>query len=284
MGHIRSNLPPFAMVPEWLIYEPRASHLSIRIFATLHRHEGQDGAFPSVARLAKILSVSEDTIKRGMRELVEVKAVRIERRFDAEGRQSSNRYLLLFTQESPGGGADLLPPEGMQNSIPTRGMTDAPLTKAPLNESTNEPEERTSFSPRETQERMGVQEMTNLVLSKLGQYAHDGNTIEEAELFGEDYAGQVDVVSKAISECRRNGQKPVPGNLRRIIGAWTAPAAVPVEKGLRDGGTTIQTPRDLELSNRAKAIVAADRPSAASEDRPVINWHVALEQARKELA
>jgi hypothetical protein len=76
---------------------------------------------------------------------------------------------------------------------------------------------------------MPVREMRAMVLSKLGRYANDDGTFEEAELFARDYAGQVDAYNHAWQECQREGKWPFPRNLRKYMPKPPKPAPKPAE-------------------------------------------------------
>lgn len=83
----------FAKVPEWVVYHPDLDGNAVRAYAVLDRHAGAD-CFPALATIAKLMNVSEDTARRAYRKLIDVGAVKVEKRYTDAGRQTSNRYIL----------------------------------------------------------------------------------------------------------------------------------------------------------------------------------------------
>ncbi len=258
------------------------------ILIKLADYADRDGAnvWPSVARIAHECCLSERTVQTALRELLGLGLLEVSREaanhrprtYRIRTDRGENLAPLRVQSTTPRGANDA---SGVQSTTP-RGEAPAPDPSKirPNDPSSDDPSGERGLKP------VAVREMIGTLEGWLGPLAWDANVHDEIEWFAEEFAGQVVTVNAARKKCAElNLGRPFPYNLKKAMAAMKEPtAAVVVEKGLRDGGTTIQTPRDLELSNRAKAIVAADRPSAASEDRPVINWHVALEQARKELA
>lgn len=83
----------FAMVPEWLLYSS-ASGNAIKLFAVLHRHEGDAGIYPSRSRLTELCGWSLPTTDRAIDELKDLGAITIHPRHSPNGGQSSNEYVL----------------------------------------------------------------------------------------------------------------------------------------------------------------------------------------------
>lgn len=97
----------FAVVPEWVLYAEVSSH-AVRLYATLRRYADKNGkAHPSRTTLANHCHTSVATIKRALAELGAIGAVVREERFDGQGRQTSNDYVVMthprVTGEPPGG-------------------------------------------------------------------------------------------------------------------------------------------------------------------------------------
>lgn len=113
--NVQRGIEPFAMVPEWVIYHEGISPAAVRLYAALDRHEGPSGVYPSRARLARLLSISDRHIRTLMAELVEAGAVEIIPRWHEDGSQTSNLYRLPFRNPASGGGAvDVMPPDEVQ--------------------------------------------------------------------------------------------------------------------------------------------------------------------------
>ncbi len=83
----------FTIIPEWVLYHPDADDNGVRVYGALHRF-GEGEVWPSLRLLADKLGKSQDTVRRGIRNLEAIGAVIVEQCFDAEGRQTSNTYLL----------------------------------------------------------------------------------------------------------------------------------------------------------------------------------------------
>lgn len=87
----------FAVVPEWLIYS-NVSAQAVRVYCVLARHADKDTtkSFPSHNRIAKLIGVSNSTVRNALKELIELGAVVVEHRYDKEtGHQKSNNYYLI---------------------------------------------------------------------------------------------------------------------------------------------------------------------------------------------
>lgn len=134
---------PFAIVPEWLLYEAGVSDRAIRLYAVLARHaDGKGRSCPSRQRLAELLGCSTDSVDRAKNELVEAEALRVVHRRDEAGDRTSNDYWLL--SDAPGSRtAAATPPQscgdGGRTGAATGSRTGAAgneshLEREPLNE------------------------------------------------------------------------------------------------------------------------------------------------------
>lgn len=140
----------FAQVPEWVLYHPDLSAQAVRVFGALDRHAGEAGScYPSLARIARLIGCSQDTVRRAIADLVDAGAVVVTPQFvpavghDGEPtgkmRQTSNTYEL---RGAPPGAAATPPPSPNATAAP-RGDA-GPITRASVNESQ---EERTTRAP-----------------------------------------------------------------------------------------------------------------------------------------
>ncbi len=86
----------FAVVPEWVLYHPDVSDGALRLYCVLRRHADEGGeAWPSQARLAKLVRKSDRQVRNLLKELEAAGAVRIAPRFNREQGQQSNRYTVI---------------------------------------------------------------------------------------------------------------------------------------------------------------------------------------------
>ena len=115
------------MVPEWLLLSGAPGN-AIKLFAILHRHDGDGGIFPSRARLADLMRCSVDTVDRLTHQLEKLGAITVEVRFAADGDRTSNAYRLHFAEVA----AELRP--GSRTAAATGSRTAAALTRPPVNE------------------------------------------------------------------------------------------------------------------------------------------------------
>lgn len=93
-----SDIGPYTIVPEWII-ESGVSDGAVVLFVALGLRANREGTcFPSRKFLADQLSVSEDTIDRRIKELVEAEAIQVEPRYSKknEHERTSNLYRLRF--------------------------------------------------------------------------------------------------------------------------------------------------------------------------------------------
>lgn len=95
---IDSDTGPFVIVPEWVLLS-RVSHGAVRLYASLARYADSvtGTAWPSRRTLATRLRVSDDTIDRWVKELVDVGAVLVERRTETQDDGSTKNLTNLYT-------------------------------------------------------------------------------------------------------------------------------------------------------------------------------------------
>lgn len=87
----------FAVVPEWVIDHPEISDGAVRLYAVLRRYADKGGrAWPSMGTLSDRLHKSERQVRRHMRELEEVGAVRVHPHY-TDGQQGANLYIVVST-------------------------------------------------------------------------------------------------------------------------------------------------------------------------------------------
>jgi hypothetical protein len=122
----------FAMIPEWILYHEGLSPLAVRLYGALARHGMDPGTcYPSHARLGRLIGVEEKSIKRPLRQLIEVDAVHVTRRW-VRGRRTSNGYrlagdapLVYRADERPY--SELQP----RSSVPDKGAQECPEGEPP---------------------------------------------------------------------------------------------------------------------------------------------------------
>lgn len=112
---IRSEVGPFAVVPEALIFDVRLSAQAVRLWAALARYADREGrAWPSRRTLARGIDVSPATVDRSARELEAAGWLRIERRKgEGETHYLSSIYTLTIA-ESPARAGD---PDGGSSPV-----------------------------------------------------------------------------------------------------------------------------------------------------------------------
>ncbi len=92
---VESDTGPFAIVPEWVI-DADISNGALRLYAVIGRYtNSSNAAWPSRATLARRLRTSKDSVDRWTKELVEINALTVQRRWSEErGSNQSNLYVL----------------------------------------------------------------------------------------------------------------------------------------------------------------------------------------------
>lgn len=89
---LRSDTGPFAIVPEWLIYEA-ISDRAVRLYATLARYADAEGlCWPSRQTLAKRTRCSVASIDRAAAELERLGAIHRQHRTDEAGDPTTNLW------------------------------------------------------------------------------------------------------------------------------------------------------------------------------------------------
>ena len=108
----------FAVVPTHWLRHAELSTTDKAVLAVLATYASEERySFPSVARISADLKLAVRTVQYALRTLEEIGAVRVERRQDDEGRDSSNGYWLV--------GYDLMQ-RGVQSSAPSGVQPIAP--------------------------------------------------------------------------------------------------------------------------------------------------------------
>lgn len=134
----------FAQIPEWILYHPELEGLDVRVFGCLLRHDGIQ-AIPSLARVGRLCgNVSDQTARRAVRRLEAVGAVTVTERYDGEGRQRSNRYVLHIT-----GPSCPVPPITGDRDVPITDATPGAITddRAEREQQEREQDEREKNTP-----------------------------------------------------------------------------------------------------------------------------------------
>ena len=101
MADRRSDVGPFAIIPEWVVASG-VSQTALLVYFWLARHASdEDGtAWPSRQRLAELAGVSTRTVTRAIAELEAAGALTVTARYTATGGQTSNRYVVRFADPS----------------------------------------------------------------------------------------------------------------------------------------------------------------------------------------
>ena len=97
-NELRHTLPPFAMVPRWIIQHENLTSGAVRVYACLADMANRDKnyAFPSHKTLAVKTNMSVSSVRRHIDELVNVGALLVRKRFKPEGAgQTSNLYTVV---------------------------------------------------------------------------------------------------------------------------------------------------------------------------------------------
>lgn len=140
---LRSDMGPFAIVPEWVLFG--CQDAALRVYCILGRMANSDGiCWPSISTLAERARMSKRTVIRAVQELEQLGAVVAERRTHEDGGNASTVYLVRYVQVtsvsppgsrlSLGGGVDMSPPPVPVCHPPYKGRTKANRTKANKNE------------------------------------------------------------------------------------------------------------------------------------------------------
>lgn len=105
----------FAVVPESVLYAPVSANAKV-LWAILQRHSDRRGqCYPGRRRMAELMGgVSEETVKRAKRELVDAGLIMTRPRHDDQGRQTTD--LVFLTPR----GVKFDPPGGVTDDPPYR--------------------------------------------------------------------------------------------------------------------------------------------------------------------
>ena len=97
-NELRHTVPPFAMVPRWIIQHENLTSGAVRVYACLADMANRDKnyAFPSHKTLAVKTNMSVSSVRRHIDELVNVGALLVRKRFKENGEgQTSNLYTVV---------------------------------------------------------------------------------------------------------------------------------------------------------------------------------------------
>lgn len=152
------------MVPLWVITGASASGVKLyALLAAKWADRETASCFPSKQTIASSLGVSESTVERAIKELVEIGALKVESRRRPDGSPTSNLYTLVQVA-----------PEPVGPSATPAGPTPDPLTKASdHNQADCDPSDRAA-SPHRTRDnpraRLPNRELDHLatLASKMG--------------------------------------------------------------------------------------------------------------------
>lgn len=95
---LQSDLPPFAMVPRWIIQHKGLTSGAVRVYACLADMANRDKhtAWPSHRTIAIRCNMSISSVRRHLKELVYVGALIVKPRFKEDGiSQTSNIYTVV---------------------------------------------------------------------------------------------------------------------------------------------------------------------------------------------
>ena len=95
---LESQLPPFAMVPRWIIQHKGLTSGAVRVYACLADMANRDKhtAWPSHRTIAIRCNMSISSVRRHLKELVYVGALIVKPRFKEDGiSQTSNIYTVV---------------------------------------------------------------------------------------------------------------------------------------------------------------------------------------------
>ena len=95
---LKSDLPPFAMVPRWINQHKELTSGAVRVYCCLADMAGRDRpAWPSHRTLAAKTNMSVSSVRRHLDELQKAGALHVKQRYRPEGEgQTSNLYTVIF--------------------------------------------------------------------------------------------------------------------------------------------------------------------------------------------
>lgn len=137
----------WARTPLW-VAESDISANAVRVYVVMHRWRGHmnSACWPSVRLIAERARVSARTVQRAIKELVDIGAIEVVERSDANG-QTSNLYRLFYeppvSDLSPPGDTGVTPRNsaglrGVQAAPPDTGVTGPPTLVSPELEPINQ--------------------------------------------------------------------------------------------------------------------------------------------------
>ena len=96
-SQLKTEMPPFAMVPRWIIRNEELTAGAVRVYACLADMAGRDRpAWPSHRTLAQYCNMSVSSVRRHIAELIEARAIDVKQRYKPDGAgQISNLYTIL---------------------------------------------------------------------------------------------------------------------------------------------------------------------------------------------
>jgi DNA-binding transcriptional MocR family regulator len=96
-SQLKHEMPPFAMVPRWIIRNEELTAGAVRVYACLADMAGRDRpAWPSHRTLAQYCNMSVSSVRRHIAELIEARAIDVKQRYKPDGAgQISNLYTVL---------------------------------------------------------------------------------------------------------------------------------------------------------------------------------------------
>lgn len=149
----------FAIIPEWVLDHPELDGVAIRVFGILDRYAGEHSeAWPGLNTVAARSQLSVDTVRRAVSRLAGVGAVRVTRRYDSEGRQTSNSYLLAGD-----------------------GPLNAPAPNAPSTDATPDPSEDATHPPSTGATRKRAMKNENQMKESEGRFSSGSGFIADYE-------------------------------------------------------------------------------------------------------
>lgn len=94
---------PFECVPHWLLFDARVSGNALRVYLVLRKHRDYDTgkAWPGLTRIAELVGLSVNSVRRLIRDLESVGAVTVTERYTPDGGQTSNLYYVHWEKVSP---------------------------------------------------------------------------------------------------------------------------------------------------------------------------------------
>ena len=107
----------FSIVPEWLT-ESKVTDNAFRVYATLCRYaDKEDGScYPSIKSIGNRCGKSPSSVKRALKELKEIGAIKVEARYIDDG-QTSNLYTVIFNPTIYGMGAKVINEQGVSPNM-----------------------------------------------------------------------------------------------------------------------------------------------------------------------